>query len=705
MIIRKLILPDVQNRIERSTIRKIVKFVVFFLNLGFGAMIKKPTSIAMFKHVIFLLLFCLINLNLGSLNSPRKSFNGVNYIPVDRAFVETTERNTDIFYHNNHIDQLWYGTNSWAVKFDLKNYTTVTDSLVLEKVNIYFPTDVGSFSLRIYTDELQPLKNLSIELNNIPVERGWNAVRLDPDDYITDTYFWIVIDYITNATDRFMAASAVGGEHSYYWVPEEESFDGHFANMAQNNSSTEFLVNLKGQLLFEGIDLELSSFVFGGNVEPGGSIHPVPTIRNNSNEHFSDRVSLAIDLINSAPAETNFRAFSFHVDLAPGQSQEYNLSEHNVLLPKDPCQYRVTVTLEHPEDMFTLNNVIQKRFNTFPSQLSTALVENFIRSDHESSKNILSDQEKFDGSILHLNYFFHYNDVPHFNIGATQRKDYYNLNGYPFTIINGQYTIAGYSDDYFDSFDQLIRSALPSATFIALVPRSDKTEINMTDMQLSLSFTLRNTSTYIFPATSNNLRLYVALTEKNVTDINSNSLIYLYMHPISPSLRIDERFELEWDLNLQTVETIQRPIDNQTLEHFQIIYWVQHYESKEIYYIHSFDLDEFTLNTEEMTVSPSSAEITVHPNPFTGQEKVYIDVKYLHHLGQVETEVDIYNIKGQLIRRVSDADSNEVYWDGLQADGSLASNGIYLLKIKSNYKTPLGIKSSHTQFKRLSVIR
>ena len=66
--------------------------------------------------------------------------NSINYFSASGQNV-TICRDSLVYYHTNTDDQHWYGTDSWAVKFDFNNYFSGIDSLEFqaEGARVYIP--------------------------------------------------------------------------------------------------------------------------------------------------------------------------------------------------------------------------------------------------------------------------------------------------------------------------------------------------------------------------------------------------------------------------------------------------------------------------------------------------------------------------------------------------------------------------------------
>jgi hypothetical protein len=639
------------------------------------------------------ILLCL--LFIGNVNASEPGA-GIDFIPSDKGYVGQDTRQTSIYYHNNSLDQLWYGTDAWAVKFDVGDITGI-DSLMVQSLSVYFPQDEGTFDLKIYREEFQPLDSLAVAYDNIEISQGWNSFPLIPTDYVTGSVFWVVIEYETGSDqNRFMGASAVDGSQSYFWVPPEgDIVPGYFANMAESNISSEFLVTLAGILYSEdeSYDLELSSFRFLGNFNPRGNIYPELTIRNNSGTHIDDLIGVSVRLSNPAAAEWNV-TIPLDLDLAAGADTTYvlDLPQYTHRLLAYPSQYRLRAELQYDDDSYSPNNLILFSFNNFQLEREHYLTEFFLRSDDQSSMTIFDNQQTLAAdSLFFINYFFNAADQPYFIPDAALKKDFYGLSGYPFTIVEGEKRIGGYFTGYTDSLTTAIESS-SAATFLYLVDDSMRKYFDPEHLLVDLDFTLKNDSTYIFPGDLTNLKMNLALVE-NVSgsdDLLSGPFpIYLNRFEGLGTLTLGYGLEqsFNWTHNLQTVGTIFRDISEENREHFDLIYWLQDSITKKVYYTGTFNLGDFdlmNLDAEDLNSELISPLVTLYPNPAGRDGAVNFSFAAAREMQAIR--IEIFNIKGQLVRELTDkpgSNQQSLVWDIRSAAGKRSGSGIYFARIET----------------------
>ena len=73
----------------------------------------------------------------------------------------------------------------------------------------------------------------------------------------------------------------------------------------------------------------------------------------------------------------------------------------------------------------------------------------------------------------------------------------------------------------------------------------------------------------------------------------------------------------------------------------------------------------------------SIPSIKAYPNPFRQLVTLKID-----NLASAPVNLDIYNLKGQLIRSFTDFGGTNLIWDSKDMQGNTVSNGIYLMRLR-----------------------
>ena len=94
-------------------------------------------------------------------------------------------------------------------------------------------------------------------------------------------------------------------------------------------------------------------------------------------------------------------------------------------------------------------------------------------------------------------------------------------------------------------------------------------------------------------------------------------------------------------------------------------------------YIHV--TDESGAETHELQIT--NYELSNYPNPFNPTTTISFETTNLHE----NTRIEIYNLKGQKIRKFSIFnDQSSIEWDGTDDNNKPVSSGIYFYKLKSS---------------------
>ena len=83
--------------------------------------------------------------------------------------------------------------------------------------------------------------------------------------------------------------------------------------------------------------------------------------------------------------------------------------------------------------------------------------------------------------------------------------------------------------------------------------------------------------------------------------------------------------------------------------------------------------------SNEDHVQPTNLfSIVSYPNPFRQDLSIKINNK-----DSVPSDINIYNIKGQLIRTWKDVKADELTWDGRDKDNKPVKSGVYIIRVKN----------------------
>jgi hypothetical protein len=110
------------------------------------------------------------------------------------------------------------------------------------------------------------------------------------------------------------------------------------------------------------------------------------------------------------------------------------------------------------------------------------------------------------------------------------------------------------------------------------------------------------------------------------------------------------------------------------------MFWIQSEAETEKYlWLASGSMTPISVPEEELI--PAVIKVSAYPNPF--REQLSIE---LSSSKSSEIKLNIYNIKGQLVKTISQqlsSGQNTLKWDGLDRSGNPSASGVYLVKIQN----------------------
>lgn len=631
----------------------------------------------------------------------------IEFYPASGKNVYPRMQDSLAYYHNNTVDQLWYGTNSWAVQYDFNSYFAgFPINFSAQGVLIYIPSEsnLNPLTVKLCKHNVnQPnLDSIYVEqtLSAAEVVSGWNEF-IFPESY-TDDIFWLIFDYTTNTTSQFIAASAVDGTHSFY---EDE---GYYYGMSANGFEAEFLVSLMGEFIIDEIDIELISFEINGEVGFSQQIYPIFTVKNNS-EQVIDSIFVVYNRTN--PIETITDTIPLPTPsyaLDPNEEFVFDLTGdtlYSYTTLGNPSQYSFRANVRCASDSFAYNNYKELEFENFTIPHTKILVENAVMSYDNSTYEIWDIQANSlsQDSCEVLNYFPDPSDA-YYNSDSCDRFHYYDLNGFPATMVGGNRKILGYFPGcYADTLNSFYDSYFENERTYMFFDSTHSTHDIVTN-DVSIEITLNNDSTYVFYNYLNNSTFYAAIVEDSL-EIRENVCGSVLLEIISEYSNLELSYHTKCtydiDFNLYGFE----PFMNS--DNCRIIYWIQNDETKRIDYFETLDyindmeFDEETGNSDD-TFAPIVYNIQVYPNPFSTGELLRINLKSDAEIES--TKLKIYNIKGQLVKTIfqnNNIKGEDIFWNGKDNNGKEVSSGIYYMKIETragrdirkNYKKCVYIKN------------
>ncbi len=643
----------------------------------------------------------------------------IDYIPNPDGGDIALRDQQDVYYHNERDDQHWYGTNRWAVYFDLLSYFPGSDtvSIIPTEAVFFCPSNLDGDTVTLTVcgnnDSDQPdetnIYAIATEEGNL---YGWNTIDLDG---ITESLydFWIIIDYETHhyssspEQSSYIAASGTGGTHSYYWDPDYGS-NGWFLNMSLSGFESEFIIGVNGDFVYpeEYRDIRLDSV--GANVISGNhtNIYPTWQITNRSAVTLEDvTVTYSIEPPDDLP-NGGFTATSDPFSIDAGETIT-GIADSCLTLGRPKLQMIIEAEVSYPGsdelDASQSNNSGTHLQEIFLTARSHAFIENAVRSEDPATSMIweLQDSEIDPETSIILNYFPDMSDTLLYCQDAVSRFSQYELFGYPNTIVQGLNKINGYSGEetYVDSLQRYHDNTLATNTFVSLDGYDIRT---WEDGEYLCRIYLTNDSTYVFDSYIQNLVFYAALVEEGITvgDMTIPGYTLIEFLPDSTGvvgvqndeLLCDSTATYNFDFNINNIEAIQDTSNH--FENLSVLMFLQ-FESESwnrkswIEYATVVPLSSFideAVGVDDET-APVVPDVSVYPNPFRPGQNVYIELPQTKSRSLKQVTVDVYNIRGQRVRRIvreQDEIASGIYWDGRNQQGRIVSTGIYLMRIEAN---------------------
>lgn len=627
--------------------------------------------------------------------------NAVNYHIATGENVRPSVRDTLIYYHTNTDDQHWFGSESWAVKFEFNQFYTGIDSLLFEAegANIFIPGSSGTdpLTVRLCRDSFgQPLTDPDSLLFSQTMQasqiqyQAWNYFQF-PNTIIdtTESILWLVVDYPTNSTEQFISASAVGGLQSYY------KSNGYYYNMFSISYDSEFLFSLQGRFLTEGTDLDLVSIEWEGDFISGNIVYPKFTVKNNSNlpvsgSYITPLLEYPLDVIDLVYiADSTICSQIALPELNPNEVYSIDVSDSLMYrLHNRASQYKFEAELFCETDSLTQNNMIEDEFQIYGEQSENLMIENAVQLNSVNSNNIWSTQASVldpDNSIS-VNYFADFSDEPFYNDDSNLRFHYYDLLGFPATIVGGSEKLLGFNSGYSSQLTEFYNSAFSDYnTFIA----NDTCYAYYDEQEnVGFSYELTKSGAILFDEFINDLTMWIGIIENVENEpglpVDTNVPVFTYLvdevdaNQFLESTTISDTvyFNMNDDFEIITGDT----------DNCEVVFWLQNDETKEIFYVNTLPFTEFhpgLVSIEEVDIPNTDYSFHIFPNPCKTAETMNISFSLSNTIQSAELK--IYNIKGQLVKTIIQEPTSQnvsFIWNGKNNVNKQVSNGVYLMQIK-----------------------
>ena len=590
----------------------------------------------------------------------------IDCVSADGRAIGESSREYDYHYHTASNDLNFFGSNRWAVRFNFRAaYPGLSEvNFRAQGARLWFPLLGGTVAAELRADadgspgELLASQNLDITNNQLD---------LHFDTEHTAETFWLMVDYSTNAINRFVAASTGGGTHSYYM--NQVGNIQHLSSFASAGFACELLFGLLGEFSLGETDLQLCDFDLEGALVPGGRVHPAFKIYN----HSDTRVLAAnLRLILSRPGFSQYDTLNVAIpqSLAPREFYDFDFaaSDARIDLPDEPTQLRIEALLSSEfaeNDTLFANNKKLCNYQIFVDESPAQLIENFMREDETTVIN--SIQQPYFTDTLHALQYYPVLSDPLANLHSMRRYNWYGFNSVPRTVVAGDTRIVGFTDQYEPKFIDAIAETGTYRSFISSSTCGMEPVENSENVNVVLSFTNANTKLYtgVGQSLMTASRIFAGLFQKHDFD---GSESYVLNRWIAFADTVSTSLSMGSTINKSYSFTASGLFDNEGEDAYRLYYWVQQEQGGRIYYADFHDFDSMILTSnEDNLISP--ALLKVYPNPLRGQASLKISLAR-------EAKLSIYNLRGQ---RLYSRDSCP---KSLELPASLfPSSGLYFLRL------------------------
>lgn len=588
----------------------------------------------------------------------------------EAMFPEAT-RESYFGHHGSTVDYHLYGANKWAVRFNFRSaYPNVANcSFSIQKARLYFPNIGDSVTVSLYSEaNAMPSQFITSARRAVSA----NVLDIPFPQTVQAEVVWLVVDYNTNFSSRYVGASNGDGTHSYYL--NTNAITPYFQSFSTAGFNCELLFGLLGNFNLDTPDLQLVSFDLTGNLRPRESAKPIFSIYNHSNLPVTDaKINLEI----TAPvaeyrvtrtitiSETIMPQSLFEV-LAPGY-QDYSIA-----MPTSGMQLRMQATLTSSvaeSDTTLANNTIGKYISVFAYGYPTVPVESFLR--YNTTSAICGIQDSYSQANVHpLIYYPNLADTLS-NLGAYQRYTWYGFNATPTTAVSGKDRILGFNEaDYLSKYQAAVTIAKARRSFISSATCS--LAETTTSENLSISIQLNNANTQLYTlATINpvtNSRFFVGLFKKVSLDSHQRYVFdrwIAFADTINNTLNSGAVANKNYNMSLVnlTMENLQ--------SNYRIYYWLQDKQGGLIHYANNSSFNLTASSLQDDVLAPALS-LKASPNPLRSGNFIKLTGMPEH------SSISVYNLRGQCIWKGRAQNANTVLPASV-----FTSTGLYFIRSES----------------------
>lgn len=606
----------------------------------------------------------------------------IQCVSADGRTIADSSREYHYRYHNSSNDLNFFGANRWGVRFNFRTaYPGMNEvNFRAQGARLWFPFIGGDVSAELRADaDGDPgalLTSQSLSITDHEVDIYFES------EHIAES-FWLMVDYTTNASNRFVAASAGGGTHSYYM--NQLGNIQQLSSFAQAGFACELLFGLLGEFSFDEIDLQLYDFDLEGELLPGNRVRPVFSIYNHSDTTVSNA---NLSLILSRPGFSQYDTLNVAIpqSLAPRSLYEFDPASFDLTidLPDVPTQLRIEAVLssEYAEnDTLFANNKKLGNFQIFVNESPVQMIENFLREDETIVINTI--QQTYLSDTLHALHYYPILSDPLASLPSMRRFNWYGFNSVPRTVLSGTRRIVGFTDQYEAKLIDAIEDIGAYRSFISTSLCRMQAVENSENVNVMLDFT--NNNTHLYTAVGQSLmrssRVFAGLFQKQ--DFGSSES-YVLSRWIAFADTVSTAMNIGSTISKSYYFTASGLFDDEDEAVYRLYYWVQKEDGSRIYYANYYDFDAQILVSIDDELLPP-AQLKVYPNPLFGESSLKIALDQPGNLS-------IYNLRGQ---RIYSTDSCPKY---LELPASLfPASGIYFLRLEE--------KGRGAYTKKISIIK
>jgi hypothetical protein len=638
----------------------------------------------------FLLLIVLASTSLGAI---------VEYIPAPHP--EMLRESADFAYNSGRDQIHFYGTGRWAVYFDPTTYfggenTSIT--FTPQSAVVFLPNTVANDSIRLEiraeTTAHQPSSAASGLMGAASLHSGTEGLQgahtITLPTIAPQGGFWVVAYYQTSVNGGHMAASEGDGSHSFYWEPQYAG--GYYLNLAEWVHPAELLIGLNGVFTLPGtaIEVGLTSFLFNQPFAGGATLTPLLTVKNYSGQSVPN---LSVRFIQMFPTTLGIdpdTTVTANVTLAP---HETRVVSPNVIVnvPDNSgdnavrSQFDYIAEIDVPGDSTDLsgNNRIERMYTSINLAVDNRLLENFARSTDQALPAIWNAQSAaITPETVVLNCFSDVSDASYFRPDAYDRFLYYGLWCYPSTVTAGEWVQSGYhATQYADTLAAYLQLSQQRTTFL----RSDSLgAVADSEGVVTAYIKLKNRRCNVFTTYLAECSFHAAFVEKQVAVGNQTAPGYVMQSMLTGAgeavgnLTRDGSQVFEVSYNPGSVVPFSGDFD---VSRFAILCWIQHETTHQIDFCDLIPLTEFgDVAVQDPPPATHRSLVGFGPNPL--RQGSFLRFQAAADLLDAPARVSIYNLRGQMVRRLSGT-LRDLSWDGSDEHRRLLAQGVYLMRIET----------------------